>query len=195
MPAPLWTPWGKGFKGRRSPFDGYRMQIRKAGRKVTIFTRNGHSWTDHFRRLAAELAAWPTCIIDAELVATDASGVADFATLQRTVTKRQEDGPRILGVRPALRARQGYPPIPYIERKKRLANLLARADIGALRHLEFFTDGDRLLAAHGMGGLEGIASKRRDCAYCSGKRLSWVKCKSEAWRKANRERHKLFDRG
>ena len=28
-------------------FDGYRMQIDKAG-KVTIFTRNGHNWTDRF---------------------------------------------------------------------------------------------------------------------------------------------------
>ena len=26
-------------------FDGYRMQIHKAGRKVTIFTCNGHDWS------------------------------------------------------------------------------------------------------------------------------------------------------
>jgi hypothetical protein len=39
-----------------------------------------------------KLAALPACIIDAELVATEEHGIADFATLQRTVSKRQEDG-------------------------------------------------------------------------------------------------------
>jgi ATP-dependent DNA ligase len=29
-------------------FDGYRMQIHKAGRKVWLFTRNGHDWTKRF---------------------------------------------------------------------------------------------------------------------------------------------------
>jgi ATP-dependent DNA ligase len=73
-------------------FDGYRMQLRKAGRKVWLFTRNGHDWTERFPLLASVLAALPACIIDSELVATDEHGIADFAALQRTVRKRQKDG-------------------------------------------------------------------------------------------------------
>ena len=34
---------------------------------MTIFSRNGHDWTDRFPHLAAELAALPSCIIDAGL--------------------------------------------------------------------------------------------------------------------------------
>ena len=90
-------------------FDGYRMQVHRAGRRVTIFTRNGHDWTDRFPRLAAELAALPSCIIDAELVATDAHGIADFARLQRIVSKRQEDGLALLGVRSSLCERARHP--------------------------------------------------------------------------------------
>jgi bifunctional non-homologous end joining protein LigD len=68
------------------------MQVHKSGRKATIFTRNGHDWTARFPLIAAELAALPMCIIDAELVATDEAGIADFAKLQRTVSRRREDG-------------------------------------------------------------------------------------------------------
>ena len=56
-------------------FDGYRIQLHKAFRQVIIFTRYGHNWTDRFPRLAAELAALPSCIIDAELMAADAHGM------------------------------------------------------------------------------------------------------------------------
>ena len=65
--------------------------------------------------------------------------------------------------------------MPYIERKKKLASLVARADVGALRHSEYFDEGERLLAACGTSGLEGIVSKRRDSAYRSGKQTSWTK--------------------
>jgi len=160
-------------------FDGYRMQLHKAGRKVTIFSRNGHDWSDRFPRIAAELAALQTCVIDAELVATDATGVTDFATLRRTVSKRQEDGLALCAFDLLYARGRDIRAMPYIERKKGLANLLARADIGALRHSEYFADGDRLLAVCGARGLEGIVSKRRDSAYRSGKQASWIKVKCQ----------------
>jgi bifunctional non-homologous end joining protein LigD len=68
------------------------MQIHKAGRKVTPFTRKGHDWPTRFSILAAELRALPTCILDAEVVAAHAHGAADFRRLHRTVSKRQEEG-------------------------------------------------------------------------------------------------------
>ena len=176
-------------------FDGYRMQVHRAGRRVTIFTRNGHDWTDRFPRLAAELAALPSCIIDAELVATDAHGIADFARLQRIVSKRQEDGLALWAFDLLYVSGRDIRSMPYVERKMRLAGLVAHANIGALRHSEFFEDGERLPAACNTRGLEGIVSKRRDSAYRSGKQTSWIKVKCQAWREANRERHKLFERG
>jgi ATP-dependent DNA ligase len=172
-------------------FDGYRMQIHKAGRKLWLFTRRGHDWTDRFPRLVAELAALPTCIIDAELVATDAAGLTDFATLQRAVSRRQEGGLAWFAFDLLYAGARDIRGVPYIERKARLAGLLARTNIGVLRHSEFLTDGNRLLTECGKRGLEGIVSKRRDSAYRSGKLASWVKVKCQAWREANRERHLL----
>src|SRR5262245_16097688 len=68
--------------------DGYRMQVHKADRGVTIYTRNGVDWTDRFPQLAEALTALPCkyAIIDAELV--DMEG---FAQLHRNVHKRVED--------------------------------------------------------------------------------------------------------
>jgi bifunctional non-homologous end joining protein LigD len=50
-------------------FDGYRMQVHKTGRAVTLYTRNGADWTERFPHLAAALASIPgSAVIDAELV-------------------------------------------------------------------------------------------------------------------------------
>jgi bifunctional non-homologous end joining protein LigD len=70
--------------------------------------------------------------------------------------------------------------MPYVERKRHLACLVARAKPRRLGHSEHFEDGDRLLAACGTRGLEGIVSKRRDSAYRSGKQTSWTKVKCQA---------------
>jgi bifunctional non-homologous end joining protein LigD len=175
-------------------FDGYRLQIHKTGRKVRLFTRNGHDWTARFPLIAAELAALPTCIIDAELVATDEAGIADFATLHCTVSRRHEDGLALWAFDLLHAGGSDIRGVLYIERKAWLARLVATAGIGALHHSEHFSDGDRLLAACGTRGLEGIVSKRRNSAYRSGKQPTWTKVKCDVWREANRERHKLFER-
>ena len=119
-------------------FDGYRIQIDKAGRNVTIFTRNGLDWMDRYPLVAGELAALPTCIIDSQLVATDANGPADFATLQRTVSRRQEDGLAQWTFDLFYASGRDIRGMPDVERKMRLANLVARANIRALRHSESF---------------------------------------------------------
>jgi ATP-dependent DNA ligase len=47
--------------------DGYRMQVHKAGRRITLYTRNGADWTERFPRLAASLTslACGSAVIDA----------------------------------------------------------------------------------------------------------------------------------
>ena len=56
-------------------------------------------------------------------------------------------------------------------------------------------DGRWLLSQCEERGLEGIGSKQRDSPYSSGKQSNWVKVKCHAWREANRDRHRLFERG
>ena len=42
--------------------------------------------------------------------------------------------------------------------------------------------------------LEGVVSKRRGTAYSSGDYRDWRKVKTNAWREANRERWRMFER-
>ena len=46
----------------------------------------------------------------------------------------------------------------------------------------------KLLAVADKERLQGIVSKRKDQAYCSGKDLGWIKVKCAAWREARRDR-------
>jgi ATP-dependent DNA ligase len=60
--------------------------------------------------------------------------------------------------------------------------------------VDAFTDGQRLLEAAEQHGLEGVVSKRKTAPYRSGECDDWVKVKTVAWREANRERWRLFER-
>jgi ATP-dependent DNA ligase len=59
---------------------------------------------------------------------------------------------------------------------------------------EAFSDGQALLEVAERHKLKGIVSKRRDAPYRSGACRGWHKVKTVAWREANRERRRLFDR-
>ena len=41
-------------------------------------------------------------------------------------------------------------------------------------------------------GIEGIASKRKDAPYRSGK-CDWIKVKTRAWREVNKNRGEMFN--
>jgi ATP-dependent DNA ligase len=73
-------PKGEGWR-YEVKFDGYRMQVHKIGRDVTLYTRNGADWTERFPHLAAALTSIPgSAIIDAELVHAES-----FEALHRQV--------------------------------------------------------------------------------------------------------------
>jgi bifunctional non-homologous end joining protein LigD len=72
--------------------------------------------------------------------------------------------------------------------------LVVGAGDDRLRLSDGFDDGVELLAAAERMGLEGVVSKRRDASYRSGPKCGWVKVKTQAWREANGERWRLFER-
>src|SRR5262245_23935711 len=86
-------------------------------------------------------------------------------------------------------------PLALSERQHDLARLCekARKAVPRLFLVESFPEGEPLLEWCGTYGLEGIVSKRLSSTYSSGACRSWVKVKSDAWRTANRFRHKLFE--
>ena len=83
-------------------------------------------------------------------------------------------------------------PLPLVERRLRLTELLLRSDVHCLHLVQAFDDGVKLLEAAEEHGLEGIVSKRQASAYRSGPSRDWVKAKTAVWRIANWDRWKAF---
>ena len=172
--------------------DGWRAQLHKAGDDVVVFPRNGNDATSRFKSVAIALATLPltSCIVDAELVACDAEGQPNFYALMGGAKHGccaycfdllELDGDSLLAT-------------PLDERRFLLRRLMRRADRDTLRLSEVFDHPMALLAACEEHGLEGIVSKLREDRYRSGKNPGWIKVKTAAWREANRERHKLFEK-
>jgi bifunctional non-homologous end joining protein LigD len=84
--------------------------------------------------------------------------------------------------------------LPLVERKDLLMVLIMGAGDSRLRLSDGFDDGGELLAAAERMGLEGVVSKRRDAPYRSGSQCGWIKTKTRAWREANKDRWRLFER-
>ena len=71
-------------------FDGYRVQLHKAGLSSAIYGRNGGDFSRRFPGIAAAILGIPTksCIIDGELIAAGRHGQPDFMALLLGMCRR-----------------------------------------------------------------------------------------------------------
>ena len=169
-------------------FDGYRFQIHKDGKQITLYTRRGADWTSRFPHLVAALGSLPgSAIIDTELVHPDG-----FEALHSAVHHRVETGVMLWGFDLMAHNGNDLRAVALEDRKRRLGHLINRAEIAQLLHSETFEAGDKLLAECESRGLEGVIAKHKGSVYRSGPSTSWIKVKTSSWREANRERGKLF---
>src|ERR1700681_4300176 len=69
--------------------DGYRLIVQREGKRVRLFTRNGHDWTDRYPLIveAALKNRSSSFVIDGEAVLLGVDGVSDFDGLH----SRQHD--------------------------------------------------------------------------------------------------------
>ncbi|MCK5886713.1 MAG: DNA ligase D, partial [Alcanivorax sp.] len=146
--------------------------------------RSGKDWTDKFVPLVRAIADMdlPPCLIDGEIVATDAKGNPDFSTLQQVLKRGHGEQ----GESDALQFHafdllelngQDLAPLTNIERKERLEALLAdaKAPVHVADHV--IGAGEKLYRAMCDAGQEGIISKTVDGRYSSRRSKSWVKVK------------------
>ena len=175
--------------------DGWRCELAKAGKQIALYTRQGHDLSSRGMRLTVLAASLPIrrVLLDGELVAVGDDGRPDFLALPSSLARAGGElrffAFDILDLEGKdMRAH------PLEERQRRLVAVIADAGQPWLVHVGTFPDGARLLSYCEQMGIEGVVSKRRAAPYRSGLRSGWLKVKCEAWRAANRERWKLFEK-
>jgi bifunctional non-homologous end joining protein LigD len=162
---------------------------------VRLHSRRGYDWTRRMSCLAEALAGLmcTSAVIDGELVFPAADGSPDFYRLQSAmVPGRQLSWQYLHSISCTTMARISG--LPLIDRRLQLTELLARSNVRCLHLVWGFDNGAKLLEAAERHGLEGIVSKRARSAYRSGPSRDWVKVKAGAWRAANRERWRFFEK-
>lgn len=162
--------------------DGYRLQLRVANKQAVLRTRKGLDWTDKFQHIADAAQTLPPCIIDGEVVALDKHGTPSFAALQAALSDNDSSKLTFYVFDLLFLNDEDLRPLPLLERKQRLQQLLITAGNPApLRYVDHVTgDGNQVLQAACRMHLEGLISKRANASYASGRDDRWIKTKCRA---------------
>jgi bifunctional non-homologous end joining protein LigD len=166
------------------------------GDTVSLLTRAGKNCADRLPRLRTLFRDIPTksCVIDGELVAAKPGRPADIWTLQRAMGASYRDQPVVAAFDLLFLNGIDTRELPLKARKALLKELLEKAAMPELVYVDDFDDGAVLLRHCDKLGIEGVVSKREDRPYRSGRRPEWLKVKCAAWREANRDRWRIFNR-
>jgi DNA ligase D-like protein (predicted ligase) len=160
-------------------YDGFRMHARLDRGEVQLLTRNGLDWTTKYPQIARAVASLPArqAYLDGELCGVRPDGITSFSMIQLASDAGNAAGLVFFLFDLLHLDGEDLTARPLIERKERLAGLLAQA--GSPLH---FSDHQT-----GLGpafyekacplGVEGIVSKRADAAYAPGNRGLWLKVK------------------
>ena len=172
--APTGNEWVYEIKA-----DGYRAQVHIRDKRVTIYSRSGHDWTDEFAPIAKAASQLNVreAIIDGEATVLGNTGLPDFQALRRELGNPESK--RLiyhafdllyLNGRDLRRA-------PLLQRKEALKSVVQDGP-PTLVYVDFLEeDGTRVFDHACRMGLEGIVAKRVDAPYRSGRQDIWIKLK------------------
>jgi bifunctional non-homologous end joining protein LigD len=109
--------------------DGYRLIVQRDGRRVRLFTRNGHDWTDRYPLIveAALRNRAASFVIDGEAVLLGVDGVSDFDGLH---SRKHDDEVQLYAFDILAADGDDLRKLPLAMRKTNLAQLLARRPDG-----------------------------------------------------------------
>jgi bifunctional non-homologous end joining protein LigD len=159
--------------------DGYRAQVHIRDGKVTVYTRNGHDWTNEFGAIATAAAKLEIhdAILDGEATVLGSTGAADFQALRRELGQKRSSRLLFYAFDVLWLDGQDLRARPLIERKKLLQRILKHAP-KALSYVDHFDDeGQRVFEHACRMHLEGLVAKRKDAPYRSARQESWIKLK------------------
>src|SRR6476469_414139 len=171
------VPTGKGWL-HEYKYDGYRLLISVGDGVATAWTRKGLDWSDKFKALVKAAARLPAgCLIDGEAVAIDDKGRPSFQLLQSTL--KEQRGANLVYYAFDLLIDRGEDirKLPNLERKERLAALLAGVSSPILYGDHIVGRGEAMFKAMCEQGGEGIVSKKASAAYSGTRTRNWLKIK------------------
>jgi bifunctional non-homologous end joining protein LigD len=135
--------------------DGYRLQVRREGKAVRLFTRRGYDWSGRYPAIAATAALLraKSFTLDGEAVVCGPDGVAVFDALHRrgTVTEAMLYAFDLLEL-----DGEDLRELPLRDRKRRLARLLGRRRLGIVLSDHTDEDGAAIFQQACKMSLEGI---------------------------------------
>lgn len=169
--------------------DGYRIQIQlrkknkpsESGLRATLLTRKGLDWTARMPEIAraAENLQVESAILDGEAVVLDDKGRTNFADLQAAF--QDGDNVQLTYFAFDLLHLNGHNlrPLPLLERKELLTQLLAGLGDGSriLLSEHFEGNGQEIFAKACHLGAEGIVSKLSSAPYVADRGNTWLKSK------------------
>jgi bifunctional non-homologous end joining protein LigD len=157
--------------------DGYRLMVRKHHEQVRVYTRRGADWTERFPRIVAAVRRLKvrSVLLDGEGIVYNAKGMPSFDLLH----SREYDNEVSLCAFDLLEHDgDGARKLKLLDRKKRLARLLAKMKDG-IEFNEHIEGEGHLIFEHACKlGCEGIVAKRKDFPYESGRSRRWLKIKN-----------------
>jgi ATP-dependent DNA ligase len=105
--------------------DGYRLIVQREAKRVRLFTRNGHDWTDRFPRIvgAALRNHNNSFVLDGEAVLLGVDGVSDFNGLH---SRRHDDEVEFYAFDCLVADGDDLRKLPLSMRKTNLARILTR---------------------------------------------------------------------
>ena len=158
--------------------DGYRLIVQRDDKRVRLFTRNGHDWTDNYPLIvqAAMRIRSTSFVLDGEAVLLGVDGISDFDGLH---SRRHNDEVQFYAFDILVDGGDDLRKLPLHLRKNNLSRLLARRVDGIfLSDFERGEIGPDLYRHACLMGLEGLVSKRRDSTYRAGRSPNWIKVKN-----------------
>jgi ATP-dependent DNA ligase len=166
--APSGDEWAHELK-----FDGYRMHARLDRGDVRLLTRTGLDWTGKYPAIAAALRTLPArqAYLDGELCGVRPDGITSFSMIQLASDAGNGAGLVFFLFDLLYLDGEDLSARPLIERKDRLARLLAPANSPLHYSDHQIGLGPAFYEQACPLGVEGIVSKRADAAYAPGNRV------------------------
>ena len=149
--------------------DGYRLILQREGKRVRLFTRNGHDWSDRFPLIteAALRNRISSFVIDSEAVLLRVDSGSDFSGLH---SRKHNDEVQFCAFDALMMQGEDLRQLPLHLRKNNLARLLARRIDGIfLSSFEQGEIGPDFFRHACLMGLEGLVSKHRNRSYRAGR--------------------------